>query len=216
MSDLIRPQQNAAAHTWHQWRAAIAITACSVCFSLHALSLRALSFEDVTDIASVVIHGVCIEQHQETDTVTQRIVTVSTFEVLDVLKGNVGARYTVRQIDLSSSPVVRAASGTNAVKAEGVTAGNSQPRFEVNEEYVAFFTQPSALGFSSPVGFSQGRFDVSQVAGQKRVGSGRLMLLPRAAAGSNSASAQPGWEPMMQSDLSTFKAAVRARVAVTK
>ena len=216
MSDLIRPQQNAAAHTWHQWRAAIAITACTMCFSSHALSLRVLSFEEVTDIASVVIHGVCIEQRQEIDTETQRVVTISTFEVLDALKGNVGARYTVRQIDLNSSPVVRSANGSNAVNAASVTTGHGQPRFEVNGEYVAFFTQPSALGFSSPVGFSQGRFDVTEFAGQKRVGSGRLMLLPRAATGSSSVNAQPGWEPMMKSDLSTFKDAVRARVRVTK
>jgi len=182
---------------------------------VNALSLRTLSFEELVDIASVVIHGVCIERHVETDAATQRVVTVSTFEVIDVLKGNVGARYTIRQIDLNSSPVKLGENASNDSADRRNNSGHGQPRFEVSGEYVAFLTQPSALGFSSPVGFSQGRLDVTLDVGTKHVGNGRLILLPRSGLASDG-SARPGWEPKMQSDLPAFKDAVRARVAATK
>ncbi len=47
------------------------------------------------------------------------------------------------------------------------------PKFRPGEEHVLFMAGRSAIGFSSPIGLSQGKFHVEREGGRAKVGNGR-------------------------------------------
>jgi hypothetical protein len=49
------------------------------------------------------------------------------------------------------------------------------PRFAVGEEYVIFLPKASSLGFTSPIGLSQGKFDIRKRNGDTLVSNGRSL-----------------------------------------
>jgi hypothetical protein len=112
--------------------------------------------------AKVVFLGECLSNSVEMDQQSGRVVTYTTFEVLEAYKGHLGTSYTIKQIG-GNLP------GANLnVRMPGV------PQFEVGKRYVVFLPPVSRLGFSSPVGLSQGMFTVkTDAAGAQVVSNGR-------------------------------------------
>jgi hypothetical protein len=131
--------------------------ACTV----DAATVRLLLLDEIIDTAAIAFQGTCTANRVEQDTVTNFIVTYTTFEVRDVIKGNVTATHVIKQIG-GTLP-----GGESGMIVQGV------PKFVVGEEYVVFLAGVSSLGFSSPVGLSQGRFEVQQGAAGKSIANGK-------------------------------------------
>ena len=125
----------------------------------HAMSVLPLYLDEIINDAALVFQGKSIENHSERDKQTGSIVTYSTFEVQDVLKGEVGSTHTIKQI---------------GGKLEGETHQTTGvPTFTVGESYVLFLYGVSAAGFSSPVGLEQGKFNIIPVSTGFHVTNGR-------------------------------------------
>jgi hypothetical protein len=78
--------------------------------------------------------------------------------VLDRAKGGDESTFTVRQI---------------GGELNGLAVDYHVPKFVVGDEYVLFMPSPSRLGLASPVGLSQGAFNVLPGAAGREVGNGR-------------------------------------------
>ena len=125
-----------------------ALTSLAIAVPAHATSVVPLYLDEIIDTATTVIHGTCIGNRSDRDPQTGMIVTYTTFQVQDVLKGQAGFTHIIKQIggDLPD--------GSLKYKVQGV------PTFKVGENYVVFLYGVSSAGFSSPVGLGQGRFNV--------------------------------------------------------
>src|SRR6185295_15464050 len=66
----------------------------------------------------------------------------------------------------------------------GVAVDYHVPKFSAGQEYVLFVPAASRIGLASPVGLSQGVFDVMSDGATKEVGNGRdfAEMLPKASA----------------------------------
>lgn len=111
-----------------------------------AISVRPVSLDEMTAAAAVVFQGRCVDNRTEREAGTNLIVTYTTFEVHDVLKGQAGSTRVIKQIGgtLPGKFV--------GFKVEGV------PKFAAGENYVVFLARVSSAGFSSPIGLAQGKF----------------------------------------------------------
>ena len=128
---------------------------------VHAASVLPLGLERLVGDAKTVFNGRCISNQVEQDVHSNMVVTYTTYEVLDAIKGDIGITHTIKQIG-GQLP------GSNIhMKWPGI------PKFTVGEEYVVFLPGKSNKGFSSPVGLQQGKFSVKGAAGGKEVGNGK-------------------------------------------
>ena len=101
--------------------------------------------DELIDRSAVAFEGTCTGNRTERDPATGLVVTYTTFEVRDGLKGAVGSTHEIKQIG-----------GT--LPDEGVQFSvKGIPSFEIGEDYVVFLAGVSSAGFSSPMGLSQGR-----------------------------------------------------------
>ncbi|MGZ5037440.1 MAG: hypothetical protein ACXWG1_13140 [Usitatibacter sp.] len=126
-----------------------------------ATSVLPLYLDEIVDQASVAFQGTCVANRTARDPDTGMIVTYTTFQVQDALKGAVGATHTIKQIG-------------GELPAEGVGFRiHSVPTFTVGESYVVFLAGASSLGFSSPMGLGQGRFSIIAGDGGLEVSNGR-------------------------------------------
>lgn len=130
-------------------------------FSARAASVLPLYLDEMIDTSTVAFEGRVIANRSERDPVTKLVVTYTTFEVLDVLKGPVGAKHEIKQIG------GRLPDAGMEYRVQGV------PTFNVGDGCIVFLAGVSSAGFSSPIGLSQGRFSVHEHAGGRRVGNGR-------------------------------------------
>jgi hypothetical protein len=126
-----------------------------------ATSVIPLNLEQLVDGSAIAFQGVCVDNRTGRDPQTGLIVTMTTFRVDDVLKGSVPANYTIKQVGGEDSQA------NIKFKVSGV------PTFKAGQGYVVFLAGVSSAGFSSPVGLSQGSFDVVEGAGGPEVGNGR-------------------------------------------
>jgi hypothetical protein len=126
-------------------------------FDTAATSVLPLDLDQITAAAKHIVHVRCTSNEIQRD-VAVRVVTVTTFVVLDRAKGGEGASFTVRQ---------------PGGELDGVAIDYHVPKFAVGEEYVLFMPPSSALGLASPVGLSQGAFAVVPGQTGKEVGNGR-------------------------------------------
>ena len=126
----------------------------------HATSVRELMLDEIIDTSAIAFQGICTANQTERDSASNMIVTYTTFEVKDVIKGSVGMTHTIKQIG-GVMP-----GGEAGFRVHGV------PTFAVGEEYVVFLAGVSKSGFSSPIGLSQGNFSVKQNAAGKTVTNG--------------------------------------------
>ncbi len=124
-----------------------------------AMSVLPLYLDEIVNDAAIAFQGKSLENHSELDPQTNSIVTYSTFEVQEVLKGEVGATHTIKQIG-----------GELQGKTNQITG---VPTFTVGESYILFLYGVSASGFSSPVGLGQGKFNIIPVSTGFHVSNGR-------------------------------------------
>jgi hypothetical protein len=126
-----------------------------------ATTVLPLTLDDIVGTANVAFEATCIENRIEHDPQTNLIVTYTTFAVHDVIKGEVGATYTIKQVggEMPGRDV--------AFKMHGI------PTFTQGQDYIVFLPPASSAGFSSPVGLSQGRFTLEHGTAGARVANGR-------------------------------------------
>ena len=172
----------------------------------HAMSVLPLYLDEMIDTAAVAFEGRVIANRSERDAATNLVVTYTTFEVREALKGAVGSTHVTKQIG-GSLPE----EGLQ-YRIEGI------PAFTVGEDYVVFLAGVSSAGFSSPVGLAQGRFGVKAGATGRRVSNGRdfrdmtariSARMPDAA----NALMKQSREPVRDMDLDEFKQTVRNHLA---
>jgi len=112
--------------------------------------------------AKHIFLGECLSNTVELDKQSGRVVTNTTFEVLETFKGKMGRSHTIKQI------------GGNLPEANLNVRVPGVPQFEVGKRYVVFLPPASKLGFATPVGLSQGMFTVRPDAkGAPMVSNGR-------------------------------------------
>ncbi len=140
------------------------IVACALALALAgsagAASVRQLLLDEIIDTSAVAFQGTCTANRTEREAKTNLIVTYTTFDVNDVLKGKLNATHTIKQIG-GVMPT-----GESSFVVHGV------PTFVVGEEYVVFLAGVSPSGFSSPIALEQGKFTVQQNAKGKTVANG--------------------------------------------
>lgn len=163
-----------------------------------ATTVRPMLLDEIVDDAALAFHGTCIANRVEIDPQTQLVVTLTTFEVRDVIKGSVSSTHVIKQIG-GTLP-----GGESGMIVHGV------PRFAVGQEVVLFLAGTSKLGFSSPVGLTQGRYEVSAGVDGKVVNLGRP--LRAMAARMNKVPEAVGDPASREVGLPEFKAMIRAHV----
>ena len=139
--------------------------ACLFCAasSSFAASVLPMVLDEIVDSSAVAFQGICTGNRTERDPLTNLVVTYTTFDVKEVIKGNVQKTHVIKQIG-GVMP-----SGEVSYRVHGI------PKFAVGEEYVLFLAGVSSAGFSSPMGLSQGKFTVEQGDSGKMVSNGRDM-----------------------------------------
>jgi hypothetical protein len=181
-----------------------------VSLPVRAVSVLPLNLDEIVADAAIVFQGKCIANRTEREANTNFVVTYTTFEVHDVLKGQVGATHVIKQIG-GHLP-----GETMSFHAEGV------PSFAIGENYVVFLAGVSSAGFSSPIGLDQGKFNVISGPAGLQVTNGRdfkemtagipAQHVPQAAM--MTLQQAPG--PVRHLDLDDFKQLVRQRAAGAK
>ena len=131
-----------------------------------ATSLLPVSPQRMAAVAEHIFHGRVIDNTVELDPVSGRVATFTTFRVLEAIKGDIGETHTIKQIggQLPGSRVRLVIHGV--------------PQFETNAEYVVFMPAPSSLGFASPIGLSQGKFDIQRLDGNAVITNRRGFTAP--------------------------------------
>ena len=126
-----------------------------------ATTLLPMPLQRMVAAADVIFHGRVLENKVELDEKSGQVATFTKFEVIQVAKGDPDQIVTIKQIggELPDAKI--------KMKIHGV------PQFEANREYVVFVPKASRLGFSSPVGLWQGKFDIRELDGQTIVSNGR-------------------------------------------
>ena len=111
----------------------------------------------------IIFHATAIGNEVRLDQAIGRVATYTSFKVIEVFKVNPGEIHTIKQIggQLPGSNVRQVIHGV--------------PRFAVGEEYVIFLPKASSLGFASPIGLSQGKFDIRKRNGETLVSNGRSL-----------------------------------------
>lgn len=128
-----------------------------------ATSVLPISLQRMAAKAELIFHGTAIENEVRLDQASGRVATYTTFKVSEVIKGGPGATHTIKQIggQLPGSQVRQIIHGV--------------PEFSVGQDYVVFLPKASSLGFSSPIGLSQGKFDIHKLNGQAIVTNKRQL-----------------------------------------
>ena len=126
-----------------------------------ATSVRPVSLPRMAASAETIFQGKAISNEVRRDPTSGQVVTLTTFEVIEVIKGDPGTTYTIKQIggELPGAKVRQVIHGV--------------PRFAIGRDYVVFLPKASRLGFSSPIGLSQGKFDIRELNGETVVSNGR-------------------------------------------
>ena len=131
--------------------------------SSFAATVLPMVLDEIVDSSAVAFQGICTGNRTERDPLTNLVVTYTTFDVKEVIKGNVQKTHVIKQIG-GVMP-----SGEASYLVHGI------PKFAVGEEYVLFLAGVSSAGFSSPIGLSQGKFSIEQGDSGKMVSNGRDM-----------------------------------------
>ena len=138
----------------------VLLIAASAFMSAHATLVRPLALDEMAASAATIFHGKCTANKTEREPGTKFIVTYTTFAVTEAMKGSVERTHVIKQIG-GTLP------NGDGMHVEGV------PTFTVGEDYVVFLNGVSTLGFSSPTGLSQGRFNIEMGEDGPRATNGR-------------------------------------------
>lgn len=137
----------------------ISLAWIAVSFPAQAATVLPLYLDEIVADAAVAFQGTCTDNRSEIDPQTGFVVTYTTFSVTDVLKGTVGSTHTIKQL------------GGHTENASFRMNGGTS--FAVGGDYVVFVYGVSSIGFSSPVGLSQGQFVVRQGPAGPELSNGR-------------------------------------------
>ena len=140
-------------------RQLIFILLAMISTSAGATSLLPLSLEQLSTRAELIFYGSVVKNEVVAENDGKRVVTLTSFEVHEQIKGSTGKTHTIKQIG------GKLADGRD-LRVHGV------PRYQVGQSYVVFLPAPSSLGFSSPLGLHQGNFSVMDEDGVKTVSNG--------------------------------------------
>jgi hypothetical protein len=190
-------------------RLIVGLWLCLAAAAAHATTVLPLYLDEIIARAAVAFQGTCVDNRSGRDPQTGLVATFTTFEVHDVLKGDVSASYTIKQIG------GQAPGEALRMRVQGV------PTFTVGEEYVVFLAGVSSAGFSSPVGLGQGRFSVIPEAGGARVSNGRdfkemtARMSPKALPEQAQSALDRARGPVRELGLDDFKRTVRGQIAAT-
>jgi hypothetical protein len=173
-----------------------------------ATSVLPLDLGQIIDQAAVAFQGTVTDVRSGRDPQTGVLVTMTTFRVDDVLKGEVAQSYTLKQIG-----------GTDSTTGMSFrTMG--MPTYKAGQTYVIFLHGVSSVGFTSPVGLGQGRFQVLDGETGPEVGNGRdFREMTENVAGVElpaQAKAKAAGQPMRRMGLADFKAMVRQHAGARK
>lgn len=126
-----------------------------------ATSVLPVSLQRMASAAETIFHGIATGNEVKLDPTSGRVATYTTFKVIEIIKGDPGTTHTIKQIggQLPGSNVRQVIHGV--------------PRFAVGQEYVVFMPKASSLGFASPIGLSQGKFNIRKLNGETLVSNGR-------------------------------------------
>ena len=180
--------------------------ALAIALPAAATSVVPLYLDEIVDQSATAFQGVCLANRSARDPATGMIVTYTTFQVTETLKGTVGATHTIKQVggELPAEGM--------GLKVQGV------PKFAVGESYVVFLAGVSDAGFSSPIGLGQGRFTITPDAG---VGNGRdfrelfARMAPRTMTKAGRAALDAGG-PVHRIPLADLKSAVHERLGAQR
>jgi len=177
--------------------------------SAQATTVLPLYLDEMADTAAVAFEGRVTVNRSEVDAGTGLVVTYTTFEVRDTLKGKPAATHVIKQVG-------------GALPGDGPQYRvMGVPRFEVGQDYVVFLAGVSSAGFSSPIGLSQGRFKVEAKGGGRKVGNGRdfrdmaRRVMERVPPNSRREIEQAGG-PVRDMDIEDFKRLVRDHVGAPR
>lgn len=148
-----------------------------------ATTLLPLSLEQLSSRAALIFYAEVTANEVLKDPQSGQIVTLTTFRVLDLIKGQVngkdGSTHTIKQLG-------------------GVIPGQQQrlmvhgiPGFVSGRQYVVFLPEPSRLGFCSPLGLHQGSFAVIDNNGTQLVSNGNALAPPVLPANARTTDAGP-------------------------
>ena len=140
---------------------AISALLAGLSLSANAATVLPLNIQSLHQQAEVVFLAEAVANRVEQEASTGLVVTYTTFNVVESLKGDVKRSHTIKQIG------GKLAGDQAGLKIPGV------PAFRRGERYVVFLPKASKIGFSSPVGLSQGQFTLSKVGDVEMVGNGR-------------------------------------------
>lgn len=120
-----------------------------------AVTMKHIGLEQLSEKATLIFYGKAINNHSEVDEQSAQIVTYTTFEIIDLIKGHPISSYTIKQLGgrLPDTQITQHVPGV--------------PRFETNSEYIVFLPTPSKLGFCTPLGFQQGSFNIQTINNEK-------------------------------------------------
>jgi hypothetical protein len=122
-----------------------------------ATMLTAMPLERIAREAVRIVHGTVVDVQAGRDR-SGLPATWVTLEVARSLKGDATRRVTIKQY------------GAPTALSDGtVTHVTGLPGYTIGEEVVLFLRGESRLGFTSPVGFGQGKYRVSRRGGRSRV-----------------------------------------------
>ena len=133
------------------------------CLRAAATSVIPISLQRMATTADIIFQGRALNNDVKIDQTSGRVATFTTFDVIEVIKGDVGTTHTIKQIggQLPGSNVRQVIHGV--------------PQFFAGQEYVVFLPKVSSLGFASPIGLSQGKFDIRRLNGETLVTNGRTL-----------------------------------------
>lgn len=109
--------------------------------------VKPLNLAELTEGARVIFEGECVDIKSGKDPVSGLVSTWYTFRVTQVLKGELGKEYVLKQYGGTD--------GDLHVKVPAV-------EYQVGEKVILFLYGESKLGFSSAVGMQQGKFSIQE------------------------------------------------------
>src|SRR5258706_1238105 len=134
-----------------------AILCCALAYlsPAHAASVVPLYLDEMIDTSAVAFEATCTGNRAERDAETNLVVTYTTFEVREVLKGFAPTTHVIKQIG-GSLP-----GESLQYRVDGI------PTFIPGEDYVVFLAGVSSAGFSIPIGLPQSKFTVKDAKGRR-------------------------------------------------
>ncbi len=144
-----------------------------------ATSVLPMTLAQLAQQATTIFYAKVLTNRVALDKRSGQVVTFTDFQILDSIKGKARTQYTIKQL------------GGKLPGSQYTLHVYGIPSFTVGREYVVFLPAPSKLGFCSPLGLYQGRFNIETIQGEKIISNGRdyrpatttpskLVLAPRA------------------------------------